>query len=477
MSMEGSKKPAVALTNQERFPLIQDLSLLNRLKQDPYAPVFNFQSGDRLDQNQLEKVNHYAGSIRGEKKFWEKDKLPAWVEKYVTWCSHTVPFYKNRKGGFLDQPTINRQALAAEPWNFVSNDSALKDLLVYQTSGTTGAPMDVLFDPVSQACWIPQLQSILDLYGIQLTASADVVSIALICSQSSTLTYASLSTFLNGAGILKINLYPGDWKDSLHPNQYLEKYKPEVLTGDPFAFANLLKLRPAIQPKALVSSAMKLPHGLRLLLEDYFQCPVLDIYSLTECRMVAFVENGRYRAIRPELYLEVFEKEKDNLLPYGEIGELVITGGNNPFLPLIRYRTGDFCKLEIENGVPYLVDLEARMPVPFYTRSRRVINTIEISRKMTAYPLAGFNLHQQKNYDLYFKGWGDANTSIAIKEALLEIFGKGVAVNVDIFPVASQQGAKTTSYTSDIRLTNDFQFGETAYPSDPHHISGEQSSV
>lgn len=43
----------------------------------------------------------------------------------------------------------------------------------------------------------------------------------------------------------------------------------------------------------------------------------------------------------------------------------MVTGGNNPFLPLMRYRTGDFCSLKIENGVPFLVDLEARNPVVF----------------------------------------------------------------------------------------------------------------
>ncbi|WP_170830153.1 AMP-binding protein [Williamwhitmania taraxaci] len=339
------------------------------MKQDELAPLFNFQSGDRLNSEKLELVNQYALRIRSSKKFWEKDQLPDWLDDYLLKCKRTVPYYNSRPKSLYDQPTIDRSIVRSTPWQFVSSELNLEDLLVYQTSGTTGAAMDVLFDPVSQACWLPQLQSILDLYGINLDSRPDNVTIALVCSQKSTLTYASLSTYLKSSGVLKININPSDWKVPAHRIQYLEKYNPQILTGDPFAFMDLLALKPRITPKALVSSAMKLTEGIRKKLEEYFACPIIDTYSLTECRMIAFAENNRHRAIRPELYLEVFDKDKDILLPYGERGELVITGGNNPFLPLIRYRTGDFCQLEIENGIPFIVDLEARTPVAFYKKN------------------------------------------------------------------------------------------------------------
>jgi phenylacetate-CoA ligase len=381
--MEENRKPAVALNDRERFPLINNLSFLMKMRQDEFAPIFNFQSGDRLEKNHLEQVNQYAKRIRGSKKFWKKGAVPDWLADYLSWCIKTVPYYKKRADSFENQPTINRGVINSIPWQFVSSESNLDDLLVYQTSGTTGPPMDVVFDPVSQACWLPQLQSILDQFDITLDSNPDVVSIALICSQSSTLTYASLSTYLNGAGVLKINLNPDEWKVPSHSIKYLEKYNPQVLTGDPFTFMELLNLKPNITPKVLVSSAMKLTEGVRKKLEEFFLCPIVDIYSLTECRMIAFAKDNKYKAIRSDLYLEVFDKDKDILLPYGERGELVVTGGINPFLPLIRYRTGDFCKLEIENDIPYLIDLEARTPVAFYSRKGKFINNIDISRKMT----------------------------------------------------------------------------------------------
>ncbi|WP_028980646.1 AMP-binding protein [Sporocytophaga myxococcoides] len=447
--MAENKKPVVGLSDKERFPLISDLSFLNKLRQDELAPLFNFSSGDRLSHDHLERVRQYAENIRVNKIFWEKGILPDWIETYTSWCRHTVDFYRNRKKHFLDQPTINRSHISATPWEFVSDDASIEDLLVYQTSGTTGAAMDVVFDPVSQACWLLQLQSILDLYDIKLDYGSDKVAVALICSQSATLTYASLSTYMDGAGVLKINLNPADWKSPVHRSQYLEKYNPQVLTGDPFAFIDLLELKPCLKPKAIVSSAMKLTEGTRKRLEDYFKCPVLDIYSLTECRMVAFADKDRHRAIRHDLYLEIFDEHNDVLLPYGERGELVITGGNNPFLPLIRYRTGDFCSLEIEDGIPYLIDLEARNPVLFYTKDGNRVNNIEISRSMAELPLAGFKMHQSKDFKLTFKGWSNEDLKSEISKGIRTIFGDGIEIEVFIINPELNNGRKVVAYTSD----------------------------
>lgn len=449
---ENNKGPQIALSDTERFPLLNDLSLLRQLRQDEFAPKFNFLSGDRLTAEHLQKVEEYASAIRSSPRFWNENQQPEWLEEYFDFCKVQVPFYKHRTGKFEKQACITREDIRKQPWSFVSGSVNLNDLLVYQTSGTTGAPLDILFDPISQGCWLPQMQSVMDEYSISIGEKIRKVAIALICWQESTLTYASLSTYLKGAGILKVNLNMADWKDSNHRVKYLEKYNPEVLTGDPFAFMALLQLKPEISPKVLISSAMKLSDGIRKELEAYFKVPILDIYSLTECRNIAVAEGRKHRVIRPELYLEVFHPEKDEPLPYGERGELVVSGGNNPFLPLIRYRTGDYCSLEIEDGTPYLIDLEARKLTVFYSLDKTLVNTIDISRKMTHYPLAGFRLHQSKNLELRFEGWINEDVSSQISSDLLDIFGK-VQMNIDLNSVGSGLSEKVVTYTSDFSTT------------------------
>lgn len=449
MLMDENSSPQIALTDLERFPLLHDLSFLNTLRQDEFAPKFNFKSGDRLNENDLEKVTKYSTEQCKEKIFWEEGKKPLWLMEYLTWCSKTVPFY-NKKGCKLEvYPTTSRADIREYPHFFVSNEADLNKLLVYHTSGSTGPKLDVLFDAVSQANWIPQIESVLKDYKITIDADKNTTAIALICAQAKTLTFASLSTYLKGAGILKINLNASEWNKPEDSNKYLEKYNPQILTGDPIAFMALLDLKPNITPRALISSAMELTEGTKKQLEDYFKCPVIDVYSLTECRNIAYATKSGHKAIRSDLYLEIFDANKDELLPYGQRGELVVTGGSNPFLPLIRYRTGDFCSLKIEKGVPFLVDLEARNPIVFYSKSGIKINTIDISNGVSHLPLAGFKLHQTKDKSITLTGYSNTEITKEITNVLNSIFNNDIEMSIAIKKIAQSNNIGKSQYSSD----------------------------
>lgn len=440
-------KPVAVLSDNERFPLIDDLGFLKELRQDSCAPAFNFGSGDRLTSEKLAQINAYAGRVQAQ-QFWRQGSQPDWLPDFLSWCRATVPAYRSHSCDFLQLPSLRREQIAGRPWKYVSDECNPDEMLVYNTSGSTGAPMDVLFDAVSQAAWIVQLEAILAADGISLEGGQERVSICLVCNQESTLTYASLSTYLRGAGVLKINLNPADWRKPEDRSDYLQKYDPEILTGDPFTFLTLAEMKPPIRPKALVSSAMTLHDGLRRRLEKQFGCPVYDIYSLTECRMIAVARQaGIYRLIRPDLYVEILHSDKDEAMPDGERGEITVTGGINPFLPLIRYRTGDYGCLRYENAVPHLFDLSGRAPVVFVGSDGSFINNVDISRAMCEFMLAGFKLHQCRDRSLEFVGWGSA-AAADIRRVLTHIFGKDCRLEVKI-EAADNGESKKVSYSSE----------------------------
>lgn len=448
--MDASSKPQIALTDEERFPLLNDLSFLNALKQDEFAPKFNFKSGDRLDAVNLSKVKAYKKKNCEEKSFWTQEQTPIWLNEYLKWSTETVPFYKNKSNILNSFPTTNRDDIRKNPHLFVSDEADLYELLVYHTSGSTGPKLDVLFDAVSQASWVPQIESILQDFNISITSCKKTVAIALICAQEKTLTYASLSAYLKGAGILKINLNTSDWNHPDDAVKYLEKFNPQILTGDPLAFMALLDLKPKLTPKAMVSSAMKLTKGTKDTLESYFKCPVIDLYSLTECRNIAYASGIGHKVIRPDLYLEIFDEFDDIALPYGERGELVVTGGSNPFLPLIRYRTGDFCSLKIEKGIPFLIDLEARNPVVFNTKSGIKINNIDVSNVLSEIPLAGFKMHQRKDKSIQFIGYSNEVTAEVIIDLLNIIFKNDINLDVEIQKISQNNDVEKTKYSSEL---------------------------
>lgn len=414
---------AAVLNDRERFPAISDLSALYKLRQHPMAPVFNFKSGDRLTPEDIRKVQEYRETMKQTPAFWEQGQVPDWVDNYVTRCFKNVPFYKNRRGTFLKQPSIRREDLRQKPWAFVDDACNPNDLLVYDTSGTTGPPLPVLFDRITQATYLPQLESILDRVRVTLPKGKDQVAVALICSQKQTLTYASLSGYLDGAGILKINLHPDHWRDNDHRTGFLESVKPQILTGDPFAFTDLMRLRPAIRPKALVSSAMALLPGLKQELESFFKCPVIDVYSLTECRMVAEATDHGHRLIRHDVFVEILEPDRDVPVAPGEQGELVLTGGNNPFLNLIRYRTGDFCHMHWENKTVYLRNFQGRSPVVFEHKTGSRVNSVDIARAFCHLNVSAYNLHQHTNGALELSLYGGSVYEQTLLHVLEELFG------------------------------------------------------
>jgi phenylacetate-CoA ligase len=448
--MGESSNPKVALTDAERFPLIEDLNFLNALRQDVFAPKFNFKSGDRLNALQLSRVQSYKDKYCEKKIFYKEGQVPDWLNDYLKWCIKTVPFYSNKSENLESFPTFYREDIRNQPHLFVSNEADLKELLVYHTSGSTGPKLDVLFDAVSQATWLPQVEYLLKDFDISISKGKNTTAIALICAQDTTLTYASLSTYLEGAGVLKINLNPTNWNQPDHAKKYLEKYNPQILTGDPLAFTALLDLAPQLKPKAMISSAMKLTKGTKSKLENYFKCPVIDLYSLTECRNIAYALEIGHKVIRSDLHLEIFAEHQDVPLPYGERGELVVTGGSNPFLPLIRYRTGDFCSLKIESGNLYLVGLEARNPVVFFNKSGFQINNIDISNRLSQLPLAGFKMHQGKDKVVQFLGYSNDITPEKIIEVLNVIFKNDVDIFADIQKISQNNTIEKSQYSSDL---------------------------
>ena len=99
---------------------------------------------------------------------------------------------------------------------------------------------------------------------------------------------------------------------------------------------------------AALCAADWLDPGLRLQVEQSWDCLVLDHYGSTESAFAGAVQcrcrEGRHvRAL--DLLLEIVHPVTGKVLPAGETGELVITTLQRRAMPLLRYRTGDMASL------------------------------------------------------------------------------------------------------------------------------------
>lgn len=439
------------LTEAERFPLLTDRgrSMLRRLQQHRHGPRWTYQCGERLTAAGLADLRRFAERQSLQKRSWKYGETPDWVAEFVECCRRDVPFYRNQIGR-ESLPTCSREDLRREPWTFVPDSADLSELIVYKTSGTSGNLLHLPAHPIAPARYLPLFESALTAHGVKL-AGGDRVSLVQVAAQVSTYTFASISSYLGGAGYAKINLHPADWADADDRQRFFDDCSPELVTSDPFALAQLAALPLQARPKAILSSATLLLPALRDRLQRRFGCPVIDVYSMNETGPIAFAHADchadEHEILPHNLFVEVLD-ESGNPLPPGGRGEIVVTGGVNPFLPLVRYRTGDFAALSFEHDIPRLVHVERRRPVIFRAADGTDLPSISVTVALFQIPLPFFSLHQAEDGGLKFRTRCDSAVEEAVRIVLTGVFGAG-PLHIEQVPWDVAWRGKSIQYSSD----------------------------
>jgi phenylacetate-CoA ligase len=443
-----------SLSDEERFPLItsQGRRMLQWLREHPHAPRYNHRSGDLLTREALDRVREYEVQLRASERGWPPGDVPGRAKDFADMCLAEVPFYRRRGGRADDFPAIppcGREDLAREPWSFVPDGQPLSEMIVYDTTGTSSRPIYILSHPEVSSMYLPALRAALGSSGVSLVGGSDRVAIATVCAQSYTFTYATVSSYLGDAGYVKVNLNPKEWRDPADRSLFLDSCDPEIYTGDPISFLALAKLPLKTRPKALVSSAMTLLPGLKRQLEEHFECPALDVYSMNESRFIAANRGDGYEIIPHDLFVEILDPG-GSACPPGARGEIVLTGGRNPFLPLLRYRTGDHAALEFRDHLPVLVDFEGRNPTVFLDTDGRIVNNIDVTCALKPFPIGQFSLHQNLDRSLEFRVRESLADEEEVRAALLKLFGPGQKIAIGELTEDLLRGGKVLQYTSDI---------------------------
>jgi phenylacetate-CoA ligase len=382
--------------------------LLERLLEHPAAPRYNFACGDQLDGPTWERARVYEAGLYTTPRQRGAGAMATPLQEFVARCTETVPFYRRQAG--MDF-SLQRSDIQAAPWSLVPDDEPLEPMMVYETSGTMGSKLWVLSHPFVSAAYLAILRHALEGCGVRLEGGPDRVAIAMVSHQRETLTYATVSTFLDQAGFVKLNLNPDDWQNPTDRVAFLHDCDAEIYTGNPVSFAELARLPVTRRPKALVSSSMALLPGLKAELEARFGCPVIDVYSMCECRAIS---TGQ--VMRPDVHIEILDEE-NRLCAAGQRGEVVVTSSLNPYLPLIRYRTGDHAAWATVNGAMTLVDLEGRPPVLFLAADGERVNNIDVTIALRDLPVAQLQVVQKADRSLVV-AWRGAAAEDALRRAL-----------------------------------------------------------
>ncbi|MEU7581169.1 hypothetical protein AB0B50_26605 [Streptomyces sp. NPDC041068] len=91
------------------------------------------------------------------------------------------------------------------------------------------------------------------------------------------------------------------------------------------------------RPAGIIHAYEYTPLNVRAYLRDHFDCPVVDLFGSTELGYLFYSEaDGRYRPYLHDMSVELIPVE-----PGSGIHSLIVTSVRNPYMPLVRYRSGD----------------------------------------------------------------------------------------------------------------------------------------
>ncbi|ABB22956.1 phenylacetate--CoA ligase family protein [Pelodictyon luteolum] len=302
----------------------------------------------------------YECMEREELRKIQGERLSAMVSR--VW--NTVPFYRRRL-----------QELGIEPGDIRSMDDLpklpfttkqdLRDnypfglftvpqegiVRLHASSGTTGKPTVVGYTKNDIAMWSEVVARSLTMAGV---TRSDIIQVAYdygLFTGGLGLHYGAETL---GASVIPIS--GGNTKKQL---QLMEDFGSTVLACTPSyaAFLGEAIIEEKIQKehiklKAGIFGAEPWTEGMRTEIERLLGIKAYDIYGLSEIigpgvSMECRCQTGMH-IFEDHFIPEIINPDTGEVLPYGELGELVFTPATKEAMPLIRYRTRDLTRLHAE---------------------------------------------------------------------------------------------------------------------------------
>lgn len=430
---EYAARQAVALTDAERWPTLSapGFARLQAVREHPRAPVWVHECGDRLDGADHVHLTRTAADLDARRAGQHSRRPggpaaragtdpvePAWVRPFLERVQATVPRYRaiarvegRRPRTLTDFLPVSRADLARSVAAFVPVDVPLDRVLEGSSSGSTGASLVVPLHPLSTATEVVLLRDLAAQVGVTWDPDPGRLALANVVDQRAAFTYVSALTALTAlvpaeddeVMMARVNLHPTAWRDVADREAFFTAMDPQVLSSSPLPLLALAELGLDIAPDVVFSGAAHLTPAARARLRAEWDVPVVDVYGTRETGLVAADlgggEGATEHVVLPRRILVEILDEAGSPVPDGTRGEVTVTVDDNPYLPLVRYRTGDTASLRRDVGadgrpVTVIVGLEGRTAVRFLTSGGAWVPSVDATQVLQAYGVAAWHLHQ-----------------------------------------------------------------------------------
>ena len=456
--MSTQEIPAIFL---ERSPLlnVESYRTLISLLHDTDAPLWNQSLGDRIQHSDLHAAETFRNKMRSQSSgitVPSLDMCSQLIElKHRCWSIEDRLFGVNSTDTLQRHwstiKTVSREDLATRYVQFVPHDIEFDRALVYDTSGTTGHPLELFHHPSALAQNHIFAEAVFQALGIEPGWSSKNMGCMNICAQEDTFVFCNTYSVWSGSAFAKINLNDKDWPTGREgARRFSKRWNPILVTSDPISLSQAIEWKLPIHPKLILSTAVQLSEEFRQTLEAHFSCPVINWYSATEVGPIAcsLPQHDGMMVLAPDLFVEVVDTNGCSLED-GETGEICVTGGRNPYLPLLRYRTGDYGYLSVQqdySGVwrRCIHSLMGRALVYFIGANANKINSVDLDRLIRG---CGVFIQHQVVQDASGRltvrlrpAEGCPNDLPLLEGRLQELFGQGIDINCKIEPSLGDTG-------------------------------------
>jgi phenylacetate-CoA ligase len=269
---------------------------------------------------------------------------------------------------FRRWPVLKKSALAGNETKFHAAQLPKEHgrILSAATTGSTGEPVRVAYSDVAQFQFHAHLIRNHLWHRLELSAKLGAINSHLQDGSQDSWSPVTGAAFRTGpAATLDIGT------DVDRQLDWLLEERPAYLQTRPSNLRALIarsrengKAPPSL--RAVILQSEMLPAGLREQAREYWNVPLVDIYSCAEFGTLALQcpSHEHYHVQSESAYVEVLRADGSPCAP-GETGRVVVTTLQNFAMPLVRYELGDYAEAGAPcpcgRGLPVLKRIVGRM--------------------------------------------------------------------------------------------------------------------
>lgn len=253
----------------------------------------------------------------------------------------------NSLADFEKLPFTSAEDIKNESHNFVCiNPTEISRIVTMLSSGTSGKRKRIFFNEGDQELTVDFFE-----HGMSTLVGAEDRVLILMPGETPGSIGALLTKALDRIGCSSDVYGPVD--NPAEVLKIIENKNITSLVAIPIQVLKLLRRYEEdqdninIELKSILLSTDYAADSLISQLEEVWECSVYDHYGMTEMGLGGGVFCSAFKGYHlreADLYFEIIDPETAEVLPEGELGEVVFTTLTREAMPLIRYRTGDFSR-------------------------------------------------------------------------------------------------------------------------------------